>query len=381
MNTSSLPGPTLRMPLELELARARERGPITARQRKQLQRIEAQQLKDLRDLEASQVTGDEAFIIKKADDWLTLPDGEEMGDMLFGDLWFKNELCILFADTNAGKSILAVQIGDAIARGAAIGDLSVQRQPEPVLYFDFELSAAQFAKRYSSKNGGAHRFPPNFYRVVINPNASREGKFATYHDYLINSLENIIITTGSRTIILDNITCLRSGTENAAAAIKLMRSLQNIKNLYLASLLVLAHTPKRNPARPITRNDLQGSKMLMNFADSAFAIGESQTSNGLRYLKQIKQRSSGPMYGANNVKFCRLVQQNSFLMFRLEGHGSEGPHLLAYTGQVRRALEAEIMRLHGQGQSLRQIAKTTSTSFSFVYRLTKRDDDNDGVSK
>ncbi|AMR30732.1 hypothetical protein A0256_04500 [Mucilaginibacter sp. PAMC 26640] len=366
------PGPTLRMPLELELARARERGTITARQRKQLQRIEAQQLKDLRDLEASQVTGDEAFIIKKAGDWLTLPAGENMGDRLCGDLWFKNELCIMFADTNAGKSILAVQIGDAIGRGEAMGNLAVKQQTTPVLYFDFELSAEQFATRYAGTGGETHQFAPNFYRVVINPDASREGKFATYHDYLINSLENIIISTGSRTIIIDNITCLRSGTENAAAAIKLMRSLQNIKNLYKASLLVLAHTPKRNPARPITRNDLQGSKMLMNFADSAFAIGESQSSPGLRYLKQVKQRSNGPMQSNGTVQFCRIVKEGSFLKFVFEGQGSEAPHLLAYTQQVRRNLEDHIMRLNARGQTLRQIATQTNMPTTSVYRVIQK---------
>ena len=33
---------------------------------------------------------------------------------LFGDLIFENEITILFADTNVGKSALAVQIADAV---------------------------------------------------------------------------------------------------------------------------------------------------------------------------------------------------------------------------------------------------------------------------
>jgi hypothetical protein len=35
-------------------------------------------------------------------------------EMLFDEFWFEGEVCILFADTNVGKSILAVQIGDSI---------------------------------------------------------------------------------------------------------------------------------------------------------------------------------------------------------------------------------------------------------------------------
>jgi hypothetical protein len=355
--------PTAERPAIIELIRSMSRGTLTPKQSSQMQ-----------ELEERQVTTDDAFIIKKTEDWLKLPEGElPAGETLFGDLWYKGELCILFADTNAGKSILAVQIGEAISTGRQIGDMPVQQQAEPVLYFDFELSAAQFAARYSGPNGHFHPFAPNFYRVVINPNATREGKFASYHDYLINSLENIIITTGSRTVIIDNITALRSSTENAAAAVKLMRSLNHIKNTYQLSMLVLAHTPKRSPYRPITRDDLQGSKMLINFADSAFAIGESQVSPGLRYLKQVKQRSGGLVTGAASVKFCRISKQGSFLLFGFEGQGSEAPHLLPYTEQLRKGTEDHMLQLHAKGKSIRQIAQETGHSASKVFRVVKRE--------
>ncbi|TFF39737.1 AAA family ATPase [Mucilaginibacter psychrotolerans] len=350
-------------PLIIELIRSMSRGTLTPKQSRQMQ-----------ELEQRQVTTDDAFIIKKVEDWLKLPEGERpAGETLFGDLWYKGELCILFADTNAGKSILAVQIGEAISTGRQFGDMPVQQQAEPVLYFDFELNAAQFAARYTALNGHMYRFAPNFYRVVINPDATREGKFASYHDYLINSLENIIVTTGSRTIIIDNITALRSSTENAAGAVKLMRSLHHIKNTYRLSMLVLAHTPKRNPCRPITRDDLQGSKMLINFADSAFAIGESQVSPGLRYLKQVKQRSGDLTMGADAVKFCRISKQGGFLLFEFEGQGSEAPHLLPYTEQLRKGEAAQMVKLHAQGQSIRQIAKETGCTASKVFRVLKRE--------
>jgi hypothetical protein len=47
-------------------------------------------------------------------------------------------------------------------------------------------------------------------------------------------------------------------------------------------MLVLAHTPKRNLARPLTVNNLQDSKMLINFCDSAFATGKNQSTPGHR---------------------------------------------------------------------------------------------------
>jgi hypothetical protein len=281
-------------------------------------------------------------------------------------------LCILFADTNMGKSILAVQIADSLSRSAPIPGFDNELPPAPVLYFDFELNTAQFARRYRDANHNAYRFSPNFYRVVLNPDANGARKFNSYADYINNAIENLLLQTQARVVIIDNLTCLRTGTEASAAAIHLMRGLQAIKNRYALSILALAHTPKRNPARPITRNDLQGSKMLINFADSAFAMGESHTGPGLRYLKQIKQRSGTEVYGPDNVCLCRMMQAGNFLQMEFTGFDAEAAHLLHYTEQQRRDTEQRIMALHARGHSVRKIAMQTRLSLSTVHRIMKR---------
>ncbi|MFD0749476.1 helix-turn-helix domain-containing protein [Mucilaginibacter calamicampi] len=151
-----------------------------------------------------------------------------------------------------------------------------------------------------------------------------------------------------------------------------MRNLQAIKNRYQLSILVLAHTPKRNQARPITRNDLQGSKMLLNFADSAFAIGESQTTAGTRYLKQIKQRSGRQYYGQENVSLCSIVKQGSFLKFDFNGFDNEAAHLQHYNQQQRRDMEERILLLHKQGHSVRTISAQTNVYYTSVHRLIRK---------
>ena len=105
---------------------------------------------------------------------------------------------------------------------------------------------------------------------------------------------------------IDNIPCLRYGTHAVTRALNLIHGMQSIKSKYGLSILVLAHTPKRNPSKLITQNDLQDSKMLINFCDSAFAIGKSETVPGLRYLKQIKQRSVAETYGVGKCAFVIL---------------------------------------------------------------------------
>ncbi|PJJ79355.1 AAA family ATPase [Mucilaginibacter auburnensis] len=348
-------------PAEIELIRDMARRALTPKQKKQLQKQITEPAPESRD----------AFILKRAADWLQNNTDDAQPDKLFGDFWYRGELCILFADTNVGKSILAVQIGNALSSGEPIPVLGSPLPAEPVLYFDFELSAAQFESRYSSYKS-RYTFNPNFYRVVLNPNAQGQHRFKNYADYMNNALENIIITSGARTVILDNITCLRTGMHAAESAISLMRNLQAIKNKYNLSVLVLAHTPKRNPAKPITRNDLQGSKMLINFADSAFAIGESKTNTGLRYLKQVKQRSGKEYYGAANVCLCRIDKNGNFLQFEVEGFDHETAHLQHYTEDQRLFTERRIMQLHNQGISMRAIGEQIGVSVATVCRLVKR---------
>jgi len=348
-------------PMEIELIRSMARGTITAKERKKLD-----------ELTQPAPNTDEAFIVKPASQWLRQDVRQQNYAKLFGDFWYQNELCILFADTNVGKSILAVQIGDALSRGVTVGDMEGCTEAQKVLYFDFELNAAQFEKRYTSPVYGNHPFSQDFYRIELNPNAAGDKRFATYADYMNNAIENVLLNTGARTLIMDNITCLRTGTEASGGAIALMRNLQSIKNKYGLSILVLAHTPKRNPARPISRNDLQGSKMLINFADSAFAIGESQTTPGLRYLKQIKQRSGQELYGAGNVCLCKIAKPQCFLQMEFNGYAAETAHLIPYTEQHRRSVEQRVMQLHSEGLSGRAIAAEVGLSMSAAFRMIKR---------
>lgn len=315
---------------------------------------------------------DSSFIIKPAGEWLQTASKTPTAKMLFDRFWFEGELCILFADTNAGKSILAVQIGDSISRGEHINRFEIGAAPASVLYFDFELTDQQFRARYYQDGYGEYKFHPQFLRAVSNPLSNRVRKFASFEEYISNELENAIITTKAKVLIIDNITCLRFGTHAVTGALNLIHGLQSLKTRYGLSILVLAHTPKRNPSKPITQNDLQGSKMLINFCDSAFAMGKSQTVPGLRYIKQIKQRSVSETYGDEKVCLCNIAKHYNFLQFEFTGYDHETAHLASYTEQHRKGNETRIAELNKQGLSIRQIAAKVNVSTATVFRSLKK---------
>lgn len=307
----------------------------------------------------------EMFLVKDANKWLEDSKSRPIPQMLFDKLWFEHELCILFADTNLGKSILAVQIADGISRGVSILSLPMEATAQKVLYFDFELSDKQFEARYSNNYTDHYTFSNNLIRIEINPDAKME-EGDTFEDWLTRSIIAVIERENAKIVIIDNLTYLRQGTENAKDALPLMKDLKELKNKYDLSILVLAHTPKRNLSNPITRNDLQGSKMLINFCDSCFAVGESTQGKNTRYIKQIKQRNCEPVYDAKNVIVCEICKPDNFLQFRFLSYGYESEHLRQLTDSDRQSIIDRAKELGGRGIPQRQIANELGISLGCV---------------
>jgi RecA-family ATPase len=305
---------------------------------------------------------------KPANKWIKESSLRPKPRMLFGEFWFEYELCILFADTNVGKSILAVQIADSLSKGRGVNGFHMEADGQTVLYCDFELSDKQFETRYSNNYSNHYQFSENLIRIEINPNAELIHQ-KTFEEYLFESLHQTIHKTDAKVLIVDNITYLRNATETAKDALPLMKSLKALKAKFNLSILALAHTPKRDSSKPITRNDLQGSKMLINFCDSAFAIGESQEDKNLRYLKQIKARNTEIMYDTENVALCQLTKPDNFLLFEFVNFGAEKSHLKQQSDNDRESLREKAVILNQQGRSYREIGRELGVSHMKVKRL------------
>ena len=310
------------------------------------------------------------FTAKPANKWIEQAKNRPIPKMLFGQLWFENELCILFAESGAGKSILAVQIGNSISKGETIKGFALEAEKQKVLYFDFELADKQFEWRYSDNYTNHYSFDGNFIRAEINPNSEIPIKM-NFEEYLNQSLERAISETEAKILIIDNLTYLKSGTETAKDALPLMKHLKDLKKKYNLSILALAHTPKRDLSKPITRNDLQGSKMLINFCDSSFAIGESFIDKNLRYVKQIKQRNCESVYDADNVGVCEIVKPSNFLQFEFRDFGTEKEHLKVPNDKDKEQRKQEAAELKAQNISNREIARQLGVSEGTIRKWFK----------
>ena len=291
--------------------------------------------------------------IKSANDWIE--DSIKMPDpkTFFNGLIVQYENTVIFAASNVGKSILAMQIAEHIAWA------------EKILYLDLELSSKQFQMRYTdTATGQIHIFPSNFHRAEIDP------------EYIVGvDLEQEILDSieeaakqGITFFVIDNITFICNDSEKGATAGSFMMKLIRLKRKYNLTTIVIAHTPKRRSWEPITQNDLAGSAKLMNFFDAGIAIARSAKDNNLRYLKQVKVRTGEYKYGADNVIIYDISKDNGCLKFELQGYAKEDDHLKNRDSGDDYDEIIGILKLQRDGKTVREIAEILDMSKSSVQR-------------
>ena len=332
-----------------------------------------------------QAFGNELFRIKAAGDWVEAARAKPLPRMVFDRFWLEGELAVLFAAAGKGKSILGVQLAEAIARGRSIGEGFRMKLPaQKVLYFDLELSDKQFEMRYSADVGERikkgqkihYEFSPDLLRAqAISYDQFPKGRFQTYGEYFYDMLRAAVNTTGAKVVIIDDLAYLRRGRDRNRDAARLMRNLRELKDAKGLTILVIARTPTRARVNgTVSLADLEGSSHIAGFADNIFAIGGSCVDPSLRYLKHIKLTSCEAEFDETNVPMFRIEKQGgNFLSFRhvefsderdIVRHGRD-----VYDGELMAVIEKLMIEDLSQRQiaDKLRISKTTVNRYVSIY--------------
>ncbi len=295
---------------------------------------------------------------------------------LFGPFWLTSQICILFGDTGLGKSSLMVQIADNISKGKrSLVFLSDQVEKQKVLFVDFELSDAQFARRYTDRKN-AYEFSDNFLFLNIDLTEyytqSHDKSDISFVDWLFSSIKSAIQEEDVKVLIIDNITYLHThSAQDTQVALDLMRLLKEVKDELQISIAVLAHPPKLKPNESLTLSHLGGSKHLSNFADSVFVLGNSNNGTNIRYLKHLKSRDAEMYFDASNVMTLALSMVGNMLKFEVEGFAEESDHISGT--KAKEDQKEKVLELKKQGLSLRKIAQELGISHMKVKRIVDLD--------
>ena len=147
-----------------------------------------------------------------------------------------------------------------------------------------ELTGEQFARRYAT---AIDHIPDGYSRAEVTANTT-EDKWSFVRNKIISM--QALKKGAPKFIVIDNITNGFGSIYSAKKMSKFVMDMKTLKERYGLTILLIAHCPKRNKRKPIDQDSLGGSKMLLNFVDSAFAIGTSLQDESVRYLKQVKCR-------------------------------------------------------------------------------------------
>jgi predicted ATP-dependent serine protease len=177
-------------------------------------------------------SADVVFDIRTANEWLA-GSAAKRPEPLFGDLWMTGEIGVMFAAPGCGKSVLAMQIAEAIARGRAVAPFECGAKKQKVLYLDLGSAPGHFDMKYApdeeERNRKPHAFSASLIRVC-----------PTERELTVEDLEPLIERSGAGILIIDSIEHLLNSARSSKEAERAMRELRRLSRVHGLSILVIA---------------------------------------------------------------------------------------------------------------------------------------------
>ena len=282
-------------------------------------------------------------------------------EWLFGDFWRERELTILFGPPGTGKSVLAVQLADEIARGRGIEGFAMPMYRRKVLYVDLVHSGAQFRMRYMYDTGvnrekKCYRFSESLYRD--RPERAED---------LCVWLRERIDEDGFQVVIVDDLSAIKVTQQGTRETLRAMRELKKLGHETGVSILVVAGAtePRRNGL--MDEACLGRSRVLCDLADRVFAIGPHPRSAADRYLIQTRSRNAPMVWNAQNAPVCRMGRMESGML----GFVFDGRFADRIDEETRKQIST-IKAMREAGATFRTIAKALGIGVSQVHRLYRK---------
>lgn len=309
-----------------------------------------------KDLAVSLSYNESMLEVRPANRWITPPSQQRPRRELFGPLWREGEVAILFGPKSSGKSLLAVQLAEDLARGTRTL-LSASSLPSDhssltthhsslahsVLLIDFELSEQQFTERYTQPPAfpgqRARRTRFKFKRAALRwdgrvPEAFR----GNVNKFLQHSIQTAIGQSAAKIVIIDSLNHLPRNMAGSAGAVSMMKNLKHQAARQGLSILVLANSKTRDRGRPrpplnnsqfsilhspLSLRDISAHRSITDLADTVFALGTSTFGPEFRYLKHLASRSTPIAPDADVLTYSLAAIENGKL--RIENSSENSP--------------------------------------------------------
>lgn len=296
-------------------------------------------------------------------------DGIPAPSTLWHGLWNEGEIACLFGDPNIGKSLLANQIAYEAAN-----------MGHKVLYVDFENPDMHFLTRYTSKEGELVVNYGNIHYVGLRFDTDHSASYTIEQKF--QAIQDAILVHRTPVVIIDDISHILP-VKFSERSQSILHQLRHLAQNWHVAILVLAHTRYHRPDTPLSITHLAGSRDFSFAFDSIFALGkvtnellatEGDAIVPTHYIRQFKARATALAYDEDHVMRLHLNKRPGMdLSFQIiDRFGIEAQLITPSHLYPDSEILTQILQLHIQGQSLRQIATQLSISPSFVFRTISR---------
>lgn len=311
-------------------------------------------MENVEQIDSANGTEEAAFEMpRKANDVMLEAMGRRPQPALFDGFWQTGEVALMFGAAGIGKSLLAVQLAEALARGRPIdGFVMPRRQRRRVLYVDLNLSDVQFQRRYTTDGAKPkpYKFAERFYR----------GRPGVDED-LCSWVSKMVRVGGFEVVVIDDLSAVMRTDDGTFDSLRIMRAIKRLSHATGVSVLVLADSSESS-RHDLSESDLRRSRVLCGVADSVFAIGRG----GKRSLKLIQFRSQGAeiVWNSRNPVGCDIVRDDNGLL----GLAFD-ERFQRKTGDERSRLIVRVVDLLDEGMTFREIGRKLGITKSRASRL------------
>ena len=278
-------------------------------------------------------------------------------ERLFDDFWHEGEMALMYGPDRIGKSVLAVQIGEAVARGRKIDGFLMPEGGRKVLYVDLRLTERQFIDRYRLEGTGneaprSYEFAENFYRAT-------PSDLSKIVDWIREKIEE----RGFQAVIIDDLQALQTGSYGIKEVMDLAGEMRKLCLETGVSVLLIAGSEASGNGKLADERDLRQLRAICRRADSTFAIAKCDERTEDRYLLQT--RSPRRLYWTSNkAPICKMWS------------GGEVPlgfvfdeRFRADKDSERRSLILAIKQARDHGESFASIAECFDIPKTKAFRL------------
>ncbi len=256
-----------------------------------------------------------------------------MNDIVAGIIG-ERSLNFLAGEEGGGKSLLAMNLGLAVATGASTFLGFAVKKHGKVLYLNNELSFQVFVSRFKCMR-----------RAVSQPQLAKLDNFLTpeFVKPLNESWDDIckvIVQEEPILVILDCLYWAHDRKENDSSEMKeIMRKFVELRDKFGVALLVVHHTKKGVRGETMHNDNMRGSMVFSASADTNMMLRRSGTDETKRLFKPTKLRN-----GKDELRQAHLLSLESHsLWFVDEGVVNEEDHIVFPGGNGTQGKEATDM--------------------------------------